>query len=195
MGLNLMAAAIIDIFQRADAEMDDYSEKTSTPSTVDSKSTKSSKKTLPEKDPRQTLNLAPNFDVNQYITKKTVTQGMMDVALLMSNTSQLKVLLQVGHRYYILMMGLVVSSIVLQCLAGAMFILLGKTNIRHDHKQMKADKMNNMVTVIVFFVTVVNIFIGAFGISASEGAPAESDEDTFDAPPKSAWGATTTSSW
>merc|ERR1712241_1262637 len=36
------------------------------------------------------------LDHNRYATKKTIAQGMLDIALLSSNASQLKYLLQVG---------------------------------------------------------------------------------------------------
>ena len=40
----------------------------------------------------------PGFglDANVYATKKTIAQGMLDVALLTANASQLKYLLQLG---------------------------------------------------------------------------------------------------
>ena len=38
----------------------------------------------------------PGLDANVYATKKTIAQGMLDVALLTANASQLKYLLQLG---------------------------------------------------------------------------------------------------
>ena len=37
----------------------------------------------------------PRLDANRYATKKTIAQGMLDVALLTANASQLKYILQV----------------------------------------------------------------------------------------------------
>lgn len=56
------------------------------------------------------------LDVNKYATKKTIAQGMLDIALLTANASQLKYILQVGrkHEFYTLMLGLIITSLILQ---------------------------------------------------------------------------------
>ena len=58
----------------------------------------------------------PGLDANRYATKKTIAQGMLDVALLTANASQLKYVLQLGdsHPFYELMISLIVISIILQ---------------------------------------------------------------------------------
>lgn len=57
-----------------------------------------------------------SLDANKYATKKTIAQGLLDVALLTANASQLKYVLQVGekHEFYTLMLSLISISIVLQ---------------------------------------------------------------------------------
>jgi hypothetical protein len=37
------------------------------------------------------------LDANRYASKKTLAQGMLDIALLTANASQLKYILQVNH--------------------------------------------------------------------------------------------------
>lgn len=56
------------------------------------------------------------LNVNLYATKKTVAQGMLDIALLTANVAQLKyVLLTKGsHQFYTSMMWFISISIVLQ---------------------------------------------------------------------------------
>lgn len=56
------------------------------------------------------------MDANRYATKKTIAQGMLDIALLTANASQLKYILQVGekHEFYTLMLTLISISIILQ---------------------------------------------------------------------------------
>ena len=57
------------------------------------------------------------MDVNRYATKKTIAQGMLDVALLTANASQLKYVLQLGydnHPFYTLMLTLIIISIIFQ---------------------------------------------------------------------------------
>lgn len=60
--------------------------------------------------------LQKTLDANRYATKKTIAQGLLDVALLTANASQLKYVLQVGkqHEFYTLMLSLIIVSIVLQ---------------------------------------------------------------------------------
>lgn len=60
--------------------------------------------------------LQKQLDANSYATKKTIAQGLLDVALLTANASQLKYILQVGeqHDFYSLMLGLIITSIILQ---------------------------------------------------------------------------------
>lgn len=56
------------------------------------------------------------MDANRYATKKTIAQGMLDIALLTANASQLKYILQIGerHEFYKLMLTLISMSIILQ---------------------------------------------------------------------------------
>ena len=56
------------------------------------------------------------MDVNRYATKKTVAQGMLDIALLTANASQLKYILQTGEKleFYALLLWLISTSIILQ---------------------------------------------------------------------------------
>ena len=57
------------------------------------------------------------LDVNTYATKKTVAQGMMDIALLTANANQLRYVLESGSTgglYYYLNVILICFSILLQ---------------------------------------------------------------------------------
>jgi len=103
---------------------------------------------------------------NRYATKKTISQGMLDIALLTANASQLKYLLQVGdaHEYYTPMMILIVSSLVLQIIVGILFLILGGLDINEDDHKKDADIINNITLVIIFIITVINAFISGFGI-------------------------------
>uniref|UniRef100_A0A3B5QCU2 Ninjurin-2-like n=1 Tax=Xiphophorus maculatus TaxID=8083 RepID=A0A3B5QCU2_XIPMA len=98
-----------------------------------------------------------SFDMNHYATKKSAAQSMLDVALLMANSSQLKTILHVGpeYRFYVPLIVLLALSITLQvCLMGS-----GLFKVNHD----SLETMNNMATVFVFFTVLINIFIAALG--------------------------------
>ena len=69
------------------------------------------------------------MDANRYATKKTIAQGMLDVALLTANASQLKYVLQLGenvHPFYHLMLALIIVSIVLQVLFLNLFYIFSQ---------------------------------------------------------------------
>jgi len=58
--------------------------------------------------------------MNSFLTKKTITQGLLDVALLTANVAQLKYVMSLGatgpnaHPYYYPMVVLISLSILLQ---------------------------------------------------------------------------------
>lgn len=82
------------------------------------------------------------MDVNRYATKKTIAQGLLDVALLSANASQLKYVLQVGqerHQFYTLMVSLIIVSIILQ----VFFFLLAASSV-----SLNATKVNEMAMLI-----------------------------------------------
>ncbi|XP_071535350.1 ninjurin-1-like isoform X2 [Panulirus ornatus] len=114
------------------------------------------------------------LDVNLYATKKTVAQGMMDLALLTANANQLRYVIEtgklgsVGPNYYI-SVTLISLSIIFQLVIGVALIFLGRYNVTHDHHVRKADALNNWIVLGVFLITVINVFISSFAIEPMEG--------------------------
>merc|ERR1711997_1036520 len=111
------------------------------------------------------------LDVNRYATKKTIAQGMLDIALLTANASQLKYVLQLGeerHDFYHLMLALIILSIVLQAIVGILFLVIGGFNINEEPKEKVADILNDIITVLVFIITLINVVINGFGMSFVE---------------------------
>ncbi|XP_065354674.1 ninjurin-1-like isoform X1 [Calliphora vicina] len=107
------------------------------------------------------------MDANRYATKKTIAQGMLDIALLTANASQLKYILQVGeqHQFYKLMLILISLSIVLQILSGVLSLSLSLMRDCRMHKpefHQSANMINHIRTGFAFFVTMINLFISAF---------------------------------
>ncbi|KAK8778252.1 hypothetical protein V5799_020407 [Amblyomma americanum] len=105
------------------------------------------------------------MDMNLYATKKSIAQGMMDIALLTANASQLKHLLHEGpeaNRFYGLTVACVALSIGLQVLVGILLIFNGRYNINKTHQQRRAELFNNVIIIGVFLITVINIFVSAF---------------------------------
>ncbi|XP_045470214.1 ninjurin-1-like isoform X2 [Harmonia axyridis] len=113
------------------------------------------------------------LDPNKYATKKTIAQGLLDVALLTANASQLKYILQVGpkHEFYTLMLSLIIVSIILQIVQGTLCIFLGvKFDINDKDDHSPADKVNNFVVLTNFLLMGVNIVINTFDMRSSDSA-------------------------
>ncbi|XP_052755786.1 ninjurin-2 isoform X3 [Galleria mellonella] len=109
------------------------------------------------------------LDANRYATKKTVAQGMLDIALLTSNASQLKYVLQVGpkHEFYTLLVVLISISIALQLLVGLLFVIIGGLDLNNHEDQPSALILNDVIVIFIFVISVINIVISAFGIEYS----------------------------
>ncbi|KAK7067268.1 hypothetical protein SK128_021279 [Halocaridina rubra] len=109
------------------------------------------------------------LDVNTYATKKTVAQGMMDLALLTANANQLRYVIEAGRygnygvNYYV-SLTLIIFSILFQLVIGVMLIFMGRYNVSQEHHAIKADKLNNWVVLGVFLITIINVFISSFAI-------------------------------
>ncbi|XP_050432378.1 ninjurin-2-like isoform X2 [Adelges cooleyi] len=117
------------------------------------------------------LNLATTkpLDVNRYATKKTIAQGMLDIALLTANANQLKYILQVGekHEFYKPLLVLIATSILLQVLVGGIFLIVGGLDIKKTKDQWKCLILNDVSVIMVFLITVINITISGFGFDVS----------------------------
>ncbi|XP_041954905.1 ninjurin-2 isoform X1 [Alosa sapidissima] len=117
----------------------------------------------------QTGHLNRPIDMNHYATKKSAAQSMLDVALLMANSSQLKTVLYVGpaYRFFIPLIVLLSLSITLQVVVGLLLVFIVKYDLNDVRKQRKLNTMNNVATVMVFFTVLINIFITALGFESS----------------------------
>ncbi|XP_069382968.1 ninjurin-1 isoform X2 [Paralichthys olivaceus] len=106
-----------------------------------------------------------SININHYATKKSAAQSMLDVALLMANSSQLKTVLYVGpqYRFYLPLIVLLSLSITLQVAVGLLLVFIVKYDLNDVRKHAKLDRMNNVATVFVFFTVLINIFITALG--------------------------------
>ncbi|XP_069025334.1 ninjurin-1 [Embiotoca jacksoni] len=108
------------------------------------------------------------MNINHYATKKSAAQSMLDVALLMANSSQLKTLLYVGpqYRFFIPLVVLLSLSITLQVMVGLLLVFIVKYDLNDARKHGKLNMMNNAATVFVFFTVLINIFITALGFES-----------------------------
>ncbi|XP_066565944.1 ninjurin-1 isoform X2 [Amia ocellicauda] len=112
--------------------------------------------------------LQRSMNMNHYATKKSAAQSMLDIALLMANSSQLRTVLHEGsaYRYYYPLLFLISMSMFLQVMVGLLLVFIVKYDLNDVKKQPKLNRLNNAATVLVFFTVLVNIFITALGVES-----------------------------
>ncbi|XP_063699806.1 ninjurin-2-like [Culicoides brevitarsis] len=117
---------------------------------------------------KDTCLICRNF--NRYATKKSLSQGLIDIALLTANASQLKSILTAGpqYRFYHLMLGLIVASIALQLIQASLLCVLGfSCNINKAKCHWRANFINNLVVLTTTCTTVINTIISLFDLQSS----------------------------
>ncbi|KAJ3602709.1 hypothetical protein NHX12_030458 [Muraenolepis orangiensis] len=106
------------------------------------------------------------INMNHYANKKSAAESMLDVALLMANAAQLKVVLEQGSdfTFYVPLITLLSVSLSLQIIVGILLIFIVKWNLNDQSTHYKLNILENLVTALVFIIVVINIFITAFGV-------------------------------
>ncbi|CAG9771893.1 unnamed protein product [Ceutorhynchus assimilis] len=106
-------------------------------------------------------------DLNVYQHKKTLAQGMMDLALFSANANQLRYVLETfrSHPYFYPSVVLISLSLILQVAVGIGLIWNATYNVKDKKALCVANRINNMTTIFVFLITVINVFISAFGVA------------------------------
>ncbi|XP_011315157.1 ninjurin-1 [Fopius arisanus] len=103
-----------------------------------------------------------------YSAKKTVAQGMMDVALITANANQLRYLVEYQRESptFWFIVFLIAISLSLQIAVGVSLIFKGRFDIKGKSKSPQARRINNYVVVGVFLITIINVFVAAFSITS-----------------------------
>lgn len=105
-------------------------------------------------------------DVNVYQHKKTLAQGMMDLALLSANANQMRYVLQTDgrHPYFYPSLTMISMSLFLQIAVGIGLIWNSVYDVKEHEQMCKANKANNWTVIGIFLVTILNVFISSFGV-------------------------------
>lgn len=92
---------------------------------------------------------------------------MMDLALLSANANQLRYVIEARnyHPYYLFSITFIVASLVFQVLVGVGLVLNSRYDVKEHDDICKADKLNNLITVAILLITIINVFISAFGVA------------------------------
>ncbi|XP_035794836.1 ninjurin-2-like [Anopheles albimanus] len=118
---------------------------------------------------RELFNSIKGLNLNSYATRKSIAQGMLDLALLTANASQLKYILTVGmaHEFYHLLLTLIIVSISLQLFQALLIIVLAVVfDVNKVEEQKRSDYLNNILIGITVISVVVNVIISAFDMKS-----------------------------
>ncbi|XP_057374066.1 ninjurin-1-like [Daphnia carinata] len=101
-----------------------------------------------------------------YTAKKNFSQGMMDIALLTANASQLRYVMRSPYWdfYHKMNITLISISIALQIIAGILLVCVSRKDYKRKDVREGTRIMNDLVVILIFAITFVNIFIATFGI-------------------------------
>jgi Ninjurin len=110
--------------------------------------------------------------LSNFVQKKSIAQGMMDLALVSANTNQLRYVIEMGniHPYYAVSLTLIIGSLILQVAVGMCMLYSSRFNIRKKSEMKSADRVNSFSTIGVFFVTLINVLISTFNGSGSRSS-------------------------
>ncbi|XP_077134223.1 ninjurin-1 isoform X1 [Ranitomeya variabilis] len=127
----------------------------------------------PEEEEEENGRGRKKLNINHYANKKSAAESMLDIALLMANSSQLKAVIDQGpsFTYYIPLIILISISLILQIVVGVLLIFIVKYDLNNREKHAKLDNLNNTATGLVFIIVVVNVFITSFGVQKPVAEP------------------------
>ncbi|XP_059508361.1 ninjurin-2-like isoform X2 [Stegostoma tigrinum] len=103
----------------------------------------------------------PSLNFNGYATLKSVAECMLDVTLLMSNTTQLVGVLEQGpeFKYYIPLIILISLSLTLQIVIFFLLVFSAKTNVNEVENQETLTKCNKITIILVGATLLINVVI------------------------------------
>ncbi|CAO1415465.1 unnamed protein product [Diamesa tonsa] len=113
----------------------------------------------------QETDIIVELNLNTFASRKTLAQGMLDLALLTANVAQLKRIMYSGpeHRFYTLLMVAILFSIGLQMVQAIIMCILAivfDLNKTDDHK--RGNIANNILVIFTIVSVVINIIISTF---------------------------------
>ena len=109
-----------------------------------------------------------NSTFNSFSNKKAYATGLLDLALITTNFAQLKQLIQSKKSAQwevldIIVIICVCFSLLLQFLCGAVLVFSAKQfEFTDENKRDASVKLNNMLTLLILVITILNIFINVF---------------------------------
>lgn len=117
-------------------------------------------------------------EVQSFVQKKNLAQGMMDLALVSANCNQLRYVLDMNniHPYYYTCIALIMSSLLLQMFVGLILLYSNSHSLKRRSDMASATKCNNVSMYGVFMITITNFLISAFSGTNTHIDPSDKNE-------------------
>jgi hypothetical protein len=109
-----------------------------------------------------------NDSINSFSVKKTYATGMLDLALIANNFTQMKQLIitkkySPWHGLEICLMFSICVSLILQIACGIVLVFSTKQKqFIDEERRVVTMKNSNLITLLILVITVINIFINVF---------------------------------
>lgn len=59
----------------------------------------------------------------------------------------------------------IIASLIFQVAVGVGLVFNSRYDIKNQDDICKADKINNLITVAILLITIINVFVSAFGVA------------------------------
>ena len=106
-----------------------------------------------------------SFDTNTYTIRKTITNGLLNVALITTNSKQLRATIDKGpedNGFYGTILAFAILSITLQATMGILGIFVGSKDINHEENMPTARKINTSILILGIITVIINILLASF---------------------------------
>ena len=106
-----------------------------------------------------------SFDTNTYTIRKTITNGLLNVALITTNSKQLRATIDKGpenNSFYGTILAMAILSITLQATMGILAVFVGSKDIKHKENTLTARKINTSIVILGIITVIINVLLASF---------------------------------
>lgn len=110
-------------------------------------------------------------DINLMKRNMSIAKGFLDISLLTANANQLRNVMNFGNEgssLHVLTLTGITISIILQITSGVALLVSERFDINKEEEQERGDRMNTVVTSLIFLVLVINVFVACLGVDVAE---------------------------
>ena len=106
-----------------------------------------------------------SFDTNTYTITKTITNKLLNVALITTNSKQLRATIDKGpvnNPFYGTILAFAILSITLQATMCILGVFLGSKDIKQEENKPTARKINTTLVILGIITVIINVLLASF---------------------------------